>query len=124
MMATIITVMVVGGLIIFAANNFRNMDDKTEIDMIAREYILKMETTGYLTSEYQADLLDELNEYNWANVSIDGTTTSQVNYGDTIILHISGDLNVKTYSLADFFKLKKGDATVSIDISKASTAKY
>ncbi len=67
---------------------------KLEISQISRKYILKMETEGYLTSQAEEDMLEELQKTGLKAISITGTTLDSVSYGDTITLQIKGLLPV------------------------------
>lgn len=85
-------------VIIFGA--FSGISDKWGMRQVAREYMLIMETEGYLKPADQAALKAELENYGLYNISFSGTTTSEVNYGDRIYLSISGtyDDNVLAFA--------------------------
>lgn len=65
---------------------------KTEVSQIARQYILKMETVGYLTEEDRIRLGRELEVVGVTELELTGTTMSPVTYGDIITLEIRGRL--------------------------------
>lgn len=65
---------------------------KTEVSQIARQYILKMETVGYLTEADRIRLGQELSGAGVTQLELDGTTLSPVEYGDIITLEIRGKL--------------------------------
>ncbi len=65
---------------------------KTQVSQIARKYILRMETVGMLTDADRVAISSELQEVGITHLRFDGTTTSQVNYGEPIILQIQGRL--------------------------------
>lgn len=65
---------------------------KTQVSQIARKYILRMETVGMLTGADQTALSIELEAVGVSEFQLDGTTTSQVDYGEPIILQIRGKL--------------------------------
>lgn len=65
---------------------------KTELGGLARKYILRMETTGVLTGEDQMSLTAELTNLGVTQISLEGTTLTQVGYGEPVILQISGYL--------------------------------
>ena len=85
-------------VIIFGA--FSGISDKWGMRQVAREYMLIMETEGYLKPADQAALKAELEGYGLYNISFSGTTTSEVNYGDRIYLCIRGtyDDNVLAFA--------------------------
>lgn len=65
---------------------------KTEVSQIARQYILRMETVGYLTEEDRIRLSRELDGAGVTQFELSGTTMSPVTYGDIITLEIRGRL--------------------------------
>ena len=65
---------------------------KTQVSQIARKYILRMETVGMLTDTDRIAISNELQAVGITNLRFDGTTLSQVNYGEPIILQIRGRL--------------------------------
>lgn len=65
---------------------------KTAVSQIARQYILRMETVGYLTEEDRIRLGRELEDAGVTGLELDGTTLSPVTYGDIITLEIRGRL--------------------------------
>lgn len=73
---------------------------KTEINQIARQYILRMETVGYLTAEDRIELEGELQGIGVTSLSLTGTTVSPTGYGEIIILEIQGMLEEK-YGFAE-----------------------
>ncbi|MCD7835113.1 MAG: hypothetical protein LUG83_00325 [Lachnospiraceae bacterium] len=65
---------------------------KTKVGQLAREYILRMETVGYLTADDQTNLLRELEEIGVTGGELGDTTTQPAGYGQRIVLDISGKL--------------------------------
>lgn len=65
---------------------------KAEVSQLARKYILRMETVGYLTPQDRTALCQELNTMGVTQVQLDGTTLNQVDYGTPITLVIGGRL--------------------------------
>ena len=72
------------------ANCVRLVNVKSSVSQISREYILKMETRGYLTDGDRADLYDALSYAGLEDVSLGNTDTAEVGYGNTIRLEING----------------------------------
>lgn len=68
------------------------IQQKSGVNQLARKYILKMETVGYLTSQEQTRLQGELEQLGVEDIRLDGSTLHQVNYGDPIELTIQGTL--------------------------------
>ena len=65
---------------------------KTETGQLARKYILRMETVGYLTGEDRTVLTGELMDMGITDIDYSGTTMGEVGFGSPITLHISGKL--------------------------------
>lgn len=65
---------------------------KSQIGQVARKYILRMETTGYLTASDQNNLSQELQALGVTGIDFNGTTRVCVGYGAPISLHIYGKL--------------------------------
>lgn len=72
--------------------NVSLIQQKTEVSQLARKYILRMETVGYLTTEDSTLLCQELAAAGVTEVNLSGTTQSEVSYGVPITLQISGKL--------------------------------
>lgn len=68
------------------------LHQKAEVGQLARKYILRMETVGYLTSGDQVVLCQELDEMGVTEVNLEGTTMHEVIYGSPITLCINGKL--------------------------------
>lgn len=68
------------------------IQQKTQVNQIARKYILRMETVGYLDDSDQALLYRELEEAGVTELDLGGTTLQEVAYGEQITLQIRGKL--------------------------------
>lgn len=62
---------------------------KQSCGQIARSYMLRMESTGYLTTEDLARMKAELTELGVTDISTTGTTTAPAQYGEIITLRFS-----------------------------------
>lgn len=69
------------------------INKKTAVSQIARNYILRMETKGYLTAEDEESLRNEMADLRITEVDLSGTTKRQVGYGVEIYLEIHGKIN-------------------------------
>lgn len=107
-MAACLCMLMMSVLLLSYMDSVHLMDDKAEINQIARKYILRMETVGMLTEPDKAALLTELQQAGAGDISLEGTTTHRAGYGNTIELHIRGKLR----GIYDF------------EERRASTAKY
>lgn len=79
-------------LMLSFTDNIQLIQQKTEVSQLARKYILKMETVGYLTPAETIALTGELQAIGVTEISYEGTTTNEVSYGETITLQIQGKL--------------------------------
>ena len=71
------------------------IDRSTDIQQVARTYLLKMETDGYLTEENRNLLLSDLAALDMEQIDLTGTTITDVGYGNRIDLDIRGVVNLK-----------------------------
>lgn len=76
------------------------LSQKAQVDQLARKYILKMETVGYLTQEDRVALNCELEEAGASELDFYGSTVNRVTYGMPITLQIQGKLGGK-YDFAE-----------------------
>lgn len=68
------------------------LHQKAFIGQMARRYILRMETVGYLTEREQTVFIQELDAMGVTEISLEGTTCRKVGYGAEIVLQVSGKL--------------------------------
>ena len=85
-----IFVICIAFVMISFADCVRLINVKSSVSQISRQYILKMETYGYLTDGDRDGLVDSLAETGLRNISLAGTDMSEVGYGNEIKLYISG----------------------------------
>lgn len=107
-------------VIVFGA--FSGVSDKWGMRQVAREYMLIMETEGYLNDTDQAALKAELESYGLYNISFSGTTTREVDYGERIYLCISGTYDDNILSFAGAIS-KYTTNPSQITIKRQTTAK-
>lgn len=73
------------------------INKKTMVGQAARNYVLRMETCGYLTAEDEQALRKELLEQGVTEISLDGTTREEVDYGAEITLRITGKIEGRDF---------------------------
>lgn len=100
-----------------------DLNKKDNVDILAREYILKMETEGQLNSTDESELITELQHIGLQNINLTGTTKEKVGYGNKVTLIINGSLPVSEYSVSGL-NPQKTDKLINLSIIKSSTAKY
>lgn len=97
---------------------------KLEISQLSRQYILKMETEGYLNESSKQSLLQELQALGVQNIDLSGTTLQPVSYGETILLKIKGTVSVRTIGEGE--EMWNGgflEGSTSVEETRMSTAK-
>lgn len=73
-------------------DSVRLIAEKTEMNQIARKYILKMESVGMLTEADRIGLCVELEEAGASQIDLAGSTFERAGYGEPIALCIKGKL--------------------------------
>jgi len=68
------------------------LNRKAQIGQLARKYILRMETVGYLTEQDRTVLQQELMRAGVSEFTLEGSTMEPVSYGMPIVLQIQGNL--------------------------------
>jgi len=122
MIVMLLNMIVVCAFLVIIFGAFAGISDKWGMRQIAREYTLIMETEGYLKPEDQANLISELEIYGLYNISLSGTTTSEVEYGDRIYLKISGTYDDNILAFASGIS-KVTEHPSQITINRQTTAK-
>ena len=95
---------------------------RNEVERVQRKYLLTMEREGYLSSTNQANLTNELTNLGCSNIVISGSLTP-VGYGNTIVLKIECDLEVKALVMSGN-DMQAGRRTTHVVIEKSGTALY
>ena len=122
MLVMMINMVVMCAFLVIIFGAFSGISDKWGMRQTAREYMLIMETEGYLPTADQAALIAELESYGLYNISLSGTTMREVNYGDRIYLKISGTYNENVLAFAGGIS-RVSDHPVTITINRKTTAK-
>lgn len=92
LISTCLCLLMITVLVMAYMKNVSLLQQKSKINQISRKYILEMESRGYLEAEREVELLYELETIGAKDVSLEGTTRTEVEYGDAIYLSISGKL--------------------------------
>ena len=122
MLVMMINMVVMCAFLVIIFGAFSGISEKWGMRQTAREYMLIMETEGYLPAADQTALIAELESYGLYNISLSGTTMREVNYGDRIYLKISGTYNENVLAFAGGIS-KVSDHPVTITINRQTTAK-
>lgn len=122
MLVMMINMVVMCAFLVIIFGAFSGISDKWGMRQTAREYMLIMETEGYLPAADQTALIAELESYGLYNISLSGTTMREVNYGDRIYLKISGTYNENVLAFAGGIS-RVSNHPVTITINRQTTAK-
>ncbi|ERI90705.1 hypothetical protein HMPREF1982_03743 [Clostridiales bacterium oral taxon 876 str. F0540] len=110
-------------IITIASLNYVGSTDKyITANQIARKYVLKIESKGYLTPENAAKLRSELTNQGFSNIDLTGTTMSEVKNGEDVFLFINYDQPIRNIDIENF-NVKFVNEVQRVQISRSSTAK-
>lgn len=111
--------------IAFTIDIFGRLSKANTKEDIAREYIFRMETNGYLTADDREALIADLERIGVRGISLQGTTIYQVGYGQFVTLSVTGEIKTSgKKGITNSFEWLKGDEYEAFSIHKRSTAKY
>lgn len=114
-------------LLIFTYLNFtRVFDIKEDVKQASREYMLKMETVGYLTPEDRASLTAKLQSLGVTGIDLAGTTSgAPAGYGNRIVLVIKCKIPGDVLDInGSIFNAVFRDTSFPMTVTRESTAKY
>ena len=99
------------------------MDKREMVFQISREYLLRMETEGYLTEEAASEMISEIEKTGAVNINLAGTTLTKSEYGKEIILSIYADIPMNEMVITNLFNINKKTVYKKLHITKKTTAK-
>lgn len=120
----VVSLMVIFIVIIVSVYAYSDMEKKSKIDRVGRNYIMMMESKGYLSSSDEQGLINDLKKLGVTNISTSGTTKSKVDYGASIKLKVAGKVSTNTFNIRGIFDLEREDSLVDISIDESSTTKH
>lgn len=96
-----------------------------DVKQLSRKYMLTMETVGYLDPENRTSLVQDLSDLEVTDIDLEGSSMTDVGYGNSIYLQISCNLPVEQLNMAgnDILRFIFEDGTIPINIRRMSTAK-
>lgn len=100
-----------------------NLDRSAQLQQVARKYMLRMETDGYLTEANKSQLLTELRALDMSEINLNGTSFSDVGYGNEVYLVIQGKVTLKDVELKGFSSSMMAEREADVGIRKVSIAK-
>ena len=92
LMITGVCILAMSAIMILFLQCIGLIQQKIQTSQIARRYMLKMETVGFLLPEDRVMLLTELQNLGITELDLSGTTLEQTGYGNLIELKIRGKL--------------------------------
>ena len=122
MLVALIGIVMVTAFLVIIFGAFSSISNKWAMRQTAREYLLIMETEGYLKPTDQTNMIAELESEGLYNINLAGTTTTQVGYGDRIYLKITGTYDDNVLAFAGGIS-KVTSHPSSIVINRQTTAK-
>ena len=122
MIVMMMNIVVLCALLVIMFGAFSGISDRWGQRQAVREALLIMETEGYLKPADKATLISELESYGLYNISLSGTTMSEVNYGDRIYLKVRGTYDDNILAFAGGLS-KVASHSTTITINRQSTAK-
>lgn len=101
-------------------------DIKEDVKQASREYMLRMETVGYLTPEDAAALTNRLQSLGVTDIDLTGSTTGgPAGYGNRIKLVISCSIPGESLDInSDILNAVFRDTSYPVTVVRESTAKY
>lgn len=100
-----------------------NIDRSSDIQQVARTYLLKMEADGCLTPGNRTLLLAELEALDMEQIDLTGTSLTDVGYGNQVRLVIRGVVNLKDINFRGFSTPMMTTRQAEVAINKISVAK-
>ncbi len=122
-LTVLVSILAMSVVMVAYLSNVQIVSVKEDISQVGRKYILRMETVGYLTATDRAYMNQELAALGLTNISLSGTTMSDVGYGNPITLKISGRIQGREMIGNDLFSITFGPREYEIVEKRVSTAK-
>lgn len=119
-----ITIVAIFILIMAFITSNKDIHKSSAIDGVVRQYILSMESTGYLDSSSQQQLIKDLQDVGMKNISLAGTTMSEVGYGKKINLVVNGTIEITKYDISSIFSVNTKTEDKAVKRIRSSTAKH
>lgn len=119
-----IAMMVMGIMLIMMSHTFNDMEAKNNIEHVGRNYMLRIESNGYLDKEDERGMIGELQALGVTNINTTGTTKSKPGYGNQCSLNVNGKYNLTVLDVISIFNVKESKKAVDVSIDKKSTSKH
>lgn len=101
----------------------KDMDVREQAGQIARQYMLEMESTGYMTEDAQSSIIEALKAIGMNNINLSGTTMTEAGYGNEIVLVINAKAPVTEIAITDYLNPVIESSETDFKVVLKSTAK-
>lgn len=91
-MGTLLCVLAMTSIMVSFMHSTKLIHNRHEVTQLARQYVLRMETVGYLTEKDSQSLRKDLKNLGISDISFAGSTMMPMGYGTMIHLQISGTM--------------------------------
>lgn len=91
-MGTLLCVLAMISIMVCFMHSTKLIHNRHEVTQLARQYILRMETIGYLTDKDRQSLRKDLENLGVSDISFAGSTMMPMGYGAMIRLQITGNI--------------------------------
>lgn len=120
----IIGVLAMFVLMVIQIDMTTNINRIQTIEQIGREYLLRMESDGYLTISDQTELETDLTSLGYVGNVVITAPMSEVGYGERIVLKVEYDLQMETVTGTDLFQFGRDTVTIRKTFMEATTSKH
>lgn len=118
----LISLLVMSFMFAYFVMNISPIKRRTDAEVICRKYALTLEQQGYLTPENQSKMISDFNNIGIRNINLNGTTLSQVQYGDDVCLNVTYTDKIKTVTIGKGIIPSFQDKFVTVPISKKTVS--
>lgn len=95
LLITCVLILAMAAAMLIFQNYICLIQQKQQIDQLARACLLHMETVGGLTAEEGERLVKEVELLGGTEVTLEGSTFGEAGYGERIVLRIQGKMGGK-----------------------------
>lgn len=118
----LISLLVMSFMFAYFVMNINPIKRRTDAETICRKYALTLEQQGYLTPENEYKMISDFNNIGINNINLNGTTMSQVQYGDDVCLNVTYADKIKKVVMGRGIIPSFQDQSVTVPISKKTVS--
>lgn len=98
------------------------MDTKNQIYAVTDTYVQLMMSEGYLTDQDKTSLTDALADLGVTDIDFTGSTLSEVDYGQRVVLKMAFNVHVDTHVVTSLFSADVTGKTLSSSYYRVATS--